>query len=249
METRRSNRGQAKTNYIQLDTRKCEACWKCMEVCPNNVMGRVNLPWHKHALLIKSDNCSGCSKCIKACKFNAITKVKTDNNKEKPQKNSPYKRLFINAGAFFTGFLAVFSGFLIQFSFHMGHGGTIDVDKRVLNINYSGWTVIHKISILLLSVFIIFHIAQHWNWYKTIIKKNLIKKNKQIFVLTAVFVLVAITGYIPWIIDLTVNDQITRKIFMEIHDKLTIILLVFLILHVTKRLKWFTTALKRIKTN
>lgn len=249
METRRSNRGQAKTNYILLDTRKCEACWKCMEVCPNNVIGRVNLPWHKHALLIKSDNCTGCSKCIKACEFNAITNVKTNNDKVKSQKNSPYKRLFINVGAFFTGFLAVLSGFLIQFSFHMGHHGTIDFNKRVLDINYSEWTVIHKISILLLSVFIIFHITQHWNWYKTIIKKNLIKKNKQVFVLTAAFVLVAITGYIPWIIDLTVNDQITRKIFMEIHDKLTIILFIFLILHVAKRLKWFLTTFKKIRTH
>lgn len=244
METRRNNHGQANTNYIVLDTRKCEACWKCMEICTNNVIGRVNLPWHKHALIIQRDNCTGCSKCIKACDFNAITKVKTNNDKEKSQKNSPYKRLLINMGAFFSGFLAVFSGFLIQFNFHMGQHGTIDVNKRVLDTNYSGWTVIHKISILVLSVFIIFHITQHWNWYKTIIKKNLIKKNKQIFILTTVFVLVAITGYIPWIIDLTVNDQITRKIFMEIHDKLTIILFVFLTLHVAKRLKWFMTVIK-----
>lgn len=248
METRRSNRGQAKTNYILLDTRKCEACWKCLELCLNNVIGRVNLPWHKHALLKKSDNCTGCSKCIKACEFNAITKMTANNDKQKSQKKNPYKRLIINAGAFFTGFFAVFSGFLIQFSFHMGQHGIMDVNKRVLDFTYSEWTVIHKISILLLSVFMIFHIIQHWNWYKTIIKKNLIRKNKQVFILTTVFILVAITGYIPWIIDLTVNDQMTRKIFMEIHDKLTIVLFIFLILHVAKRLKWFMTTLKRIKT-
>lgn len=249
METGRNNSRQANTNYIVLDTRRCEACWKCMEICPNNVIGRVNLPWHKHALIIKHDNCTGCSKCIKACEFNAITKVITKNDKKKPQKKNTYKRLIINAGAFFTGFFSVFSGFLIQFSFHMGQHGTIDINKRVLDINYSEWTVIHKISILLLSVFMIFHIIKHWNWYTTIIKKNLIRKNKQVFILTTVFVLVAITGYIPWIIDLTLNDQITRKIFMEIHDKLTIILFIFLILHVTKRLKWFMTTLKRIKTD
>ena len=79
METRRNNRGQAKTNNILLDTRKCEACWKCMEVCPNNVIGRVNLPWHKHALIRNIDKCTGCSKCVKACKFNAISKVSTNN--------------------------------------------------------------------------------------------------------------------------------------------------------------------------
>lgn len=249
METRRNYRGKTKTDYILLDTKKCEACWKCMEVCPNNVIGRVNLPWHKHALITMRDNCTGCSKCITNCEFNAITKGTTNNDKEKTVKKNSYRRIIINTGAFFTGFLAVFSGFLIQFSYHIGHHGTIDVNKMVLNVNYSGWTAIHKISILLLSVFMIFHIAQHWNWYKTIIKKNLITKNKQVFVLTTIFALVAITGYIPWIIDLTLNDQTTRKIFMEIHDKLTIILLIFLILHIAKRLKWFMTTLKRIKTS
>jgi ferredoxin len=249
METRRNDRGQAKTNYILLDSRKCEACWKCMEVCPNNVIGRVNLPWHKHALIIKRDNCIGCSKCIKACKFNAITKVITNNDKEKSQKKNPHKRLIINAGSFFSGFLAVFSGFLIQVSYHMGQHGTIDVNKMVLDVNYSGWTDIHKISILLLSVFMTFHIVQHWTWYKTVIKKKLIAKNKQVIILSTVFIFVAITGYIPWIIDLTINNQTTRKFFLEIHDKLTIILFVFLILHVTKRLRWFVTTINRIGNN
>lgn len=94
-----------------------------------------------------------------------------------------------------------------------------------------------------------FHIVHHWIWYKTIIKKNLITKNKQVVILSTLFIFVAITGYMPWIIDLTGNDEIVRKFFLEIHDKLTIILFVFLILHVAKRLKWFVTTLKKIKNN
>jgi len=163
-------------------------------------------------------------------------------------KNSN-KRLLINSGALLTGITTVFSGFLIQFGYHVGEHGTIATNKMILNIDYEGWTDIHKISILLLSVFMIFHIIQHWTWYKTIIKKNLITKNKQVFILTTLFILVAITGYIPWIIDLSGNDQTTRKIFLEIHDKLTIILFIFLILHLTKRLKWFISTLRRIKTD
>ena len=79
METKRNNRRQAKTKYILLDTGKCEACWKCIEACSNNVFGRVNLPWHKHALIIKSGNCTGCSRCIKTCEFNAISKTSTNS--------------------------------------------------------------------------------------------------------------------------------------------------------------------------
>lgn len=246
MEARRNNRGQTRSKYIQLDTRKCKACWKCVEACPNNVIGTVNLPWHKHALIINSDNCSGCTKCIKACEFMAISKISSNNDTKINQKN-PYDRFIINIGLLLTGFIAVYSGFLIQFSYHMGHHGEIDINRIVLNINYSGWTNIHKIAITLLSVLMVFHTVQHWKWYKTIVKKNLVTKNIQVFILSTVFILVAITGFIPWTIDLTGNDQITRKIFLEIHDKLTIILFIFLILHVMKRLKWFTATLRRSK--
>ena len=74
METSRNNRRQAKTKYIQLDTKKCEACWKCMEVCPNNVFGRINLPWHKHVKLKNISDCTGCLKCVNVCASNAINK-------------------------------------------------------------------------------------------------------------------------------------------------------------------------------
>jgi len=246
METRRNNREQAKTKFIQLDTGKCEACWKCMAVCSNKVFGRVNIPWHKHALINKSVNCTGCLKCIKACEFNAISKVSLNGHIEKPYHKNPFHSFISNIGLLITGILAAFSGFLIQFSYHMGQHGKIDFNKLVLDVNYSGWSNIHKIVILFLSVFMFIHIARHWKWYKTITKKNFILKNKQIFILSVVFIFVAITGYIPWMIDLTGNHEIARKFFIEIHDKLTIILFVFLILHVAKRLKWFKTTLNRI---
>ena len=162
---------------------------------------------------------------------------------------NPYSRLIINIVLLITGILAAFSGLLIQFSYHMGQHGKIDFNKLVLDVNYSGWSNIHKIAILSLTVFMVFHFIQHWSWFKTIIKKNLIQKNKQVFLLSTVFILVAITGYIPWMVDLTGNDEITRKIFLEIHDKLTIILFVFLLLHVSKRIKWYITTLKKIKNS
>jgi cytochrome b len=162
---------------------------------------------------------------------------------------NPYSRLIINIALLITGFIVVYSGFLIQFSYHMGQHGVIDFNKTVLHFNYSGWSNIHKIAILSLTVFMAFHFVQHWNWFKTIIKKNLIQKNKQVFILSTVFILAAITGYISWLIDLTGNDQRARTVFLEIHDKLTIILFIFLILHIAKRLKWFRVTIKRIINN
>ena len=61
--------------YVLLDTKKCIACWKCQEVCSNNVIGRINMPWHKHVKFTNVSNCTGCLKCVKICTTNAISKL------------------------------------------------------------------------------------------------------------------------------------------------------------------------------
>lgn len=40
-----------------------------------------------------------------------------------------------------------------------------------------------------------------------------------------------------------------RKTFIEIHDKLAIILTIYLILHIIRRMKWFFTTFDKIKIN
>lgn len=63
-----------KATFIKLDTKKCEACWKCQNACANNVFGRINLPWHKHIRFINGSACIGCLKCLKVCNAGAITR-------------------------------------------------------------------------------------------------------------------------------------------------------------------------------
>lgn len=60
--------------FITLDTQKCEACWKCLKACTHNVIGRINLPWHKHIRFVNGGECTGCVKCMKVCKAGAISK-------------------------------------------------------------------------------------------------------------------------------------------------------------------------------
>jgi hypothetical protein len=152
---------------------------------------------------------------------------------------NPISVLIINLGLLFFGSAMAFSGFLIQFYYHMGHHGDINSNNVVLGTDYSGWSAIHKISILIVSFIMIFHFILHWKWYKTVVKKKLISKNNQVIILTILFILVAITGYIPWFIKLTGGQEIACKAVIEIHDKLAIIFFVYLILHITKRLKWY----------
>lgn len=60
------------TKYILLNTRLCKACWQCVEACPNNVLGKINLLIHRHVRIENPLKCKGCMACIKACNYKAI---------------------------------------------------------------------------------------------------------------------------------------------------------------------------------
>lgn len=156
-------------------------------------------------------------------------------------------KFIINLGLVVAGIATVFSGMLIQINFHMGNHGNIDINDRVLGINYHSWSGIHKISIVVLSLLMVYHVYQHWKWYKTVISKRLFSKNQQVLVLSLLFVLVAFTGIVPWLIDLLEGNKMIRKLLIEIHDKLTLILSVYFILHIAKRLKWFFITFEKIQ--
>jgi 2-oxoglutarate ferredoxin oxidoreductase subunit delta len=64
--------GHSRTKYIELDTRRCQACWQCVAACPNHVLGKVNLFKHAHARVDHADACQGCKKCVRACPQQAI---------------------------------------------------------------------------------------------------------------------------------------------------------------------------------
>jgi len=61
------------TKFVKLDTKKCKACWFCIDDCPNEVIKKVDLPWHKHSLILQPDNCIGCFICIDTCKNEAFS--------------------------------------------------------------------------------------------------------------------------------------------------------------------------------
>jgi hypothetical protein len=152
----------------------------------------------------------------------------------------------MNLGLFISGMTTVFSGLLIQVKYHMGNHGNIAVNDYVLEMNYKNWSDFHKISIIVFSALIIYHIYKHWKWYKIVVLKKLLAKNRQVITLSMLFVLVAMTGLIPWCIDWLKGDEMLRKMFIEMHDKLAIILSVYLILHIIKRLSWFFTTFEKI---
>ena len=83
MKQRLFNRKHLRTAHIQLDPKKCDACWKCIDNCSNQVISKVDLPWHKHSLIVAPEKCTGCLICIKMCpngSFIKIEKVKQVTN-------------------------------------------------------------------------------------------------------------------------------------------------------------------------
>ena len=124
-----------------------------------------------------------------------------------------------------------------------------EVITPVFGLEYSNWSSFHKFSIVLLFILVVFHISLHWKWYKTVFAKRLLNKNRQVITLSIIFLLVAITGFIPWIIDLIYVNDLNRKAFIEVHDKIAIILSIYFILHIIKRLKWFVTAIEKMNKN
>ena len=60
------------TEHIQLDTRACEACGRCVEACREGALGMVAFFFHKHAKVSHAERCRGCLRCVRVCEHGAI---------------------------------------------------------------------------------------------------------------------------------------------------------------------------------
>jgi Pyruvate/2-oxoacid:ferredoxin oxidoreductase delta subunit len=256
------NFGHSRTLFIQLDTRKCGACWKCIDSCPKKNLGKVDLPWHKHALILDADRCTGCLMCTKVCEYGAFSRVDKSKQETEKRRLKTITNFIINNFLLITGLAMILSGLAIQFGFHAGgHEGRpseqiqpieyeqlrgIDITNTVWGLNYFNWATIHKVAILLFSALMLYHIAVHWKWYTGVIKNNLMGKNKLVITLSALFLLVAVTGIVPWFIDLSGSKSMLRLLLIEIHDKLALILIIYLLVHVVKKTKWFTNTFQKL---
>lgn len=161
------------------------------------------------------------------------------------KRNNIVIGLLTNVCLLSTSSVMVLSGLVIQIHYHMKH---LEKNCLILGIDYFEWSDVHKISIVIVSILAIIHIILHWQWYKAVVQKKKYSKHHLVVQLTVVFLLVAITGYLPWLIDMADGSYTTRKTFIEIHDKLALFLFLHIIIHVAKarRLKWFINSLKRI---
>jgi 2-oxoglutarate ferredoxin oxidoreductase subunit delta len=260
------NQKHTQTPFVKLNTQKCKACWECINNCSNQVINKIDLPWHRHALIVKPDFCTGCLNCVSVCQYGAYSI--SDRRKQKVEKlgKRTFNNILINNLLFISLFVMIFSGLVLQLGFHMagsdkhqsgarvvqyqsiGYEQLRGIDRNTIacGLSYSDWSTIHKCIIVFFSLLMVYHTYIHWKWYKVVVTKHLIGKNRQVIILSVLFLLVAATGFIAWFIDLSGSSSIIPRLFIEIHDKLTLILIVFLVLHFVKRARWFAAAYAKL---
>ena len=90
----------------------------------------------------------------------------------------PFLSLKINLGLLFFGLVMALSGLLVQIKYHIGNHGGFDINKGVWGLGHTEWSMVHKISVIIFSFLMVYHIILHWRWFKAVITKNLIAKNK-----------------------------------------------------------------------
>jgi len=163
------------------------------------------------------------------------------------KKSRQVLSLITNLGLLLICSAMALSGLVIQLNYHMGHHGTIDKTGLVFGMSYIGWYYSHLVSIVMVSFFAVIHFILHWRWYKAIVRKRLFAENNLVIILTIVFIVAATTGYIPLFIRLSSGTEVIRKAFIEIHDKIALVLLVYIIIHVSKTLRRFIASFKKLQ--
>jgi len=76
MRNSQKHLSKVRTDYFWTYQPNCAACWKCIDACPNKVIGKVDFLWHKHIIIRNGENCMGCKKCIKTCPHGVFLKYK-----------------------------------------------------------------------------------------------------------------------------------------------------------------------------
>lgn len=144
--------------------------------------------------------------------------------------------------------LLAINGLLMQKIYHLDHNAPT---FAFLWFDKNGWLFMHKIISVLLSIGIFFHLIRHIKWLKDIFKnKRLFQrsyKKKLLIILCLVFSISAISGFISWFFNNQIigyNAEI-RHILIEIHDKLTLLLIILFLIHFIKKIKWFINTSKQ----
>lgn len=64
-----------RTRFVEFDLRRCQACGRCVEACPRQVLGMVAFFRHRHVHVDHADRCRGCRACAAACPHDLVHRL------------------------------------------------------------------------------------------------------------------------------------------------------------------------------
>jgi ferredoxin len=142
------------TAFVRLNTLICAACWKCVDVCHKNALGKVDILGHRHARIKRADACAGCLKCVKACSSGALSAI--SHPKEVTMEANQTKRVF-NKRAF-TSIAMFVSAMILPISGIMNH----ELQFSPLTQERHFWMAVHNSAATLFAVFAVTHVTLNW---------------------------------------------------------------------------------------
>lgn len=104
-----------------------------------------------------------------------------------------------------------------------GHGAGHEV--------WHNWAAAHILSSLFWLISVAAHIRRRWNWYKAVVSQGIGRKSRITMVLSAVFLIVAVTG----IVLIACVDGADSTIGLW-HYRIGFLLIAFSLIHIAKRM-------------
>ena len=165
-----------RTAFISADPGKCIACWKCIGICPGQVIGKVQFLGHKHIVIRNSGACAGCKKCVETCPQQVFSEVRG-------AKGGANKTLFYTDLVLIPLFvLTLYTGLELHVA---GHAGNHEA--------WHGCAVSHVLSGLGFLIPALVHVKSHWGWYKGL-GRGSGRKSRITAALSLFFAVEAVTG-------------------------------------------------------
>lgn len=185
-------------------------------------MDKVDLPWHKHAVIKKPANCIGCMKCSKLCETGAISSRKNSHDKVAGHYTPFAKMVYVTL--LLSTMVLIFTGLSIQIRYHMGNHSHIEASDTFIGMGYHTWSLMHKTVSVIFAVMVIIHIY---------LQRKFLKHNRKTAIIL-ILAITALTGFLAWCCSFSESMELVRKALIEIHDKITLILSLVMTVHLLR---------------
>ncbi len=224
--------------YIRLDTSRCKACWKCVQVCPQGVFGKVDILFHRHALIKRMENCKGCLLCLNSCPNQAILAVEEPTTPLLVKTTMPAHGMHKHTGRRWLNIALVFS-----------------LVMTILSLP-SGAHAIHASAGIFMLIGCGIHLALHRKWIEAVIlqtPKNAtpaLRRQRRLF--WSMFLsgfLCGLSGLVS--LPLSHNPHLFLLLYCcatPIHILSGLTFLALIIYHLALHRNWFTAWLGQVQT-